>query len=147
MFSCKMITRGTYCNKAIVRWWDSDYFFVLYWSAGQYLSTFWFITFSKVFDSYLFTIYIYIYIYIYIIIIIMSRHQHGYPWSSLATGLYRQSLPAGLQGYILYRHRAAVCRFELVVLPLLDHLKGSTGVHHLWVLPYFSGSVSHVWFV
>ena len=40
-------------------------------------------------------------------------------------------LPAGLQGYIPHRHRAAVCRFELIVLPLLVHVKGSTGLHHL----------------
>ena len=56
-----------------------------------------------------------------IIIIIMSRYQHGYPWSSHATPPYRPLLPAGPQGYTLYRHRAAVCRFELVILPLLVH--------------------------
>ena len=36
-----------------------------------------------------------------------------------------------LQGYILYRYKAVVCRFELVVLPLLVHVKGSTGVCRL----------------
>ena len=82
-----------------------------------------------------------------IIIIIMSNHQHGYPWPSLATPLCRPWPPAGFQGYILYLHRAAVCRFELVILPLLGHVKGSTGVHHLWAHPYFSSSVPHVWFV
>ena len=56
-------------------------------------------------------------------IIIMSRHQHGYTWPSPATLLYRPSLPVGLPGYILYRHRAVVCRFSLVVLPLLVHMK------------------------
>ena len=66
------------------------------------------------------------------IIIIMLRYQHGYPWPSLTTPLCHPLLPAGLQGYILYRHRAAVCKFELVVMPLLVHVKGSTGVHHLW---------------
>ena len=45
-----------------------------------------------------------------IVDIIMSCHQHGYPWLFLATLLYRPLLPAGLQGYIPYRHRAAVCR-------------------------------------
>ena len=45
------------------------------------------------------------------IIIIMVHHQHGYPWPSTATRLYRPSLPVGLQGYILYRHWAVVCRF------------------------------------
>ena len=67
---------------------------------------------------------------IYIIIIIMSRCQHGYPWPSLTTPPYQPLLPAGPQGYIPYRHRAAVCRFELVVLPLHVHMKGSTGVHY-----------------
>ena len=35
----------------------------------------------------------------------------------------------------------------LVVLPLLVHVKGSTGEHHLWVCPYFSSSVhaGHCW--
>ena len=79
-------------------------------------------------------------------IIIMSRHQHGYPWPSAATLLYRPSLLVGFQGYILYRHRALVCRFLLVVLLLLVHVKGSTGVNHLWVLPNFSSSVPHIWF-
>ena len=31
-----------------------------------------------------------------------------------------------------------VCRFELVVLPFLLHVKGSTGVHHIWDCSYFS---------
>ena len=53
------------------------------------------------------------------------------PRSSLETPTYRPLLPAGLQDYIPYRRRAAVCRFVLVVLPLLVHVKGSTGVHHL----------------
>ena len=82
----------------------------------------------------------YIYIYIYII---MSRYQHRYSWPSRATPAYRPLLPAGLQDYIPYRHRAAVCRFNQVVLPLLGHVKGSTGVHHLWARPNFSSSVPH----
>ena len=56
-----------------------------------------------------------------ILIIFMSHHQHGYPWPYLTTPPYRPLLPAGLQGYISYRHRVAVCRFELDVLPLLTH--------------------------
>ena len=76
------------------------------------------------------------------IIIIMSRYQHRYPWPSLTTPPYSLSLRAGLQGYIPYRQRAAVCRFELVVLPLLVHVKWSTGVH-----PYFPSSVLRAWFV
>ena len=82
-----------------------------------------------------------------LLIIIMSRHQHGYPWSSLATTPYRPSLSAGLQGYIPYRHRAAICRFELIALPLLGHVKGSTRVHHLWARLNFSSNVPHVRFI
>ena len=55
----------------------------------------------------------------------MSRHQHGSPKPSLATRLYRPLLPVGLQGYFLYRHRAVVYRFSLIVLPLLVHVKGA----------------------
>ena len=88
--------------------------------------------------------YIYIYIYIYII---LSSQQHGYPWSSIATLPYRSSLLAGPQGYIPYRHRAAVFRFELVALLLLGHVRGSIGEHHLCARPCFSSSVLHVWFV
>ena len=62
--------------------------------------------------------YIYIYIYIIKITIIMSHYQHGYPWPFLATFLNRPLLPAGPQEYIPYRHRATVCRFLQVVLPL-----------------------------
>ena len=82
-----------------------------------------------------------------IIIIILSCHQHGYPWPSLATSPYRSSLLVGPQSYTLYRHRAAVCRSELVALTLLGHVKGSIGVHPLWARPYFSSSVLHVWFI
>ena len=56
-------------------------------------------------------------------IIIMSHHQHGYPWPFLAALFYCPLLLAGLQGFILYRHRAAVCWFELVILPLLVRKK------------------------
>ena len=85
--------------------------------------------------------------FIMIIIIIMSRSQHGYPWPSLSTSPYHSSPLAGLQGYISYHHIAAVCMFELVVLLLIGHMRGSTGVHHLRVRPCFSSSVRHVWFV
>ena len=70
-----------------------------------------------------------------IIIIITLRHQHGYPCLSLTIPPYRPLLPAGLQDYIPYLHRAPVCRFELVILPLLVLVKGPTGVHHLWARP------------
>ena len=70
-----------------------------------------------------------------------------YPWPSLATSPYRSLPLAGLQGYILYPHIAAVCMFELVILLLPSHMWGSIGVHHLWARPCFSSSVLHVWFV
>ena len=73
--------------------------------------------------------------------IILSCDQHRCPWPSFATPPYGSSLPAGPQGYTPYHHRAAECRFELVVLPILGHVKGYIGVHHLWVRPYFSSSV------
>ena len=82
-----------------------------------------------------------------IIIIIMSCRQHGYPWPSLDTSPYHSSPLAGLQGYIPYPHIAFVCKFELVVLLLLGHMWGSTGVHHLRARPCFSSSVLRVWFV
>ena len=78
---------------------------------------------------------------------IMSRCQHRSPRPSLITHLYRLSPPGGLQGYILYRHRAVVDRSKLVVLPLLVQVKRSTGVYRLWVRTYFSSSFPHVWFV
>ena len=80
-------------------------------------------------------------------IIIKLCRQHGYPWPSLATSPYHSSFLAGLQGYIPYPHIAAICMFELVVLLLLGHMRGSIGVHHWWVRPCFSSSVLHVWFV
>ena len=42
-----------------------------------------------------------------------------------ATSPYGSSLLAGPQGYIPYPHIPAVCRFELFVLLLLDHTRGS----------------------
>ena len=78
------------------------------------------------------------------IIIIMSCHQHGYPWPSLATPPYCSSLLAGPKGYFPYPDTASVCRFELVVLLLLGHMRGSIGVHYLWARPCFSSSVLHV---
>ena len=85
------------------------------------------------------------FVYIYIYIYISMYHHVTTParslWPSRATHLYRLLLPVGLQGNILYRHRAVVYKFELVVLPLLVHVKGSTGVR-----PYFSSGVSHILF-
>ena len=77
-----------------------------------------------------------------IIIVIMLCCQHGFPWPSLTTRLYRPLLPGGLPGYILYRHSAVVCRYSPVVQTFLVHVKGSTGVYLLWVRPYFSSMSS-----
>ena len=81
------------------------------------------------------------------LLIIMSYRPHGYPWPSLATSPCHSLPQAGLQGYIPFPHRAAVCMFELVVLLLPGHMRGSIGVHHLWARPCFSSSVLCVWFV
>ena len=105
-----------FTSSSFLIWWD----YKIYWPKFRMFCNFSFIIITI------------------IIIIIMSCHQHGYPWPSLATHPYLPLLPTGLQGYIPFRHRAAVCRFKLVVLPLFVHLKGSTGVHHLWAHPYFS---------
>ena len=83
----------------------------------------------------------------FIIIIIMSCRQHGYPWPSLATFPYRSLSPAGLLGYILCPHIAAVCKFGLVVLLLLGHMWGSIVVRHLRARLCFSSSVRRVWLV
>ena len=84
---------------------------------------------------------------IFCVIIIMSCRQHGYPWPSLATFPYRSSPPAGLLGYILCPHIAAVCKFGLVILLLLGHMWGSIGVRHLRARPCFSSSVRRVWLI
>ena len=62
-------------------------------------------------------------VYISSIIIIMSRPQHGCPGPSLITRLYRPSLLVGLQGHILWRHRAVVCRFLLCLSMWSDSLE------------------------
>ena len=65
-------------------------------------------------------------------IIIMSCRQHGYPWPSLVTSPYHSSPLAGLQGYILCPHIAAVCKFKLVVLLLLGHMWGSIQYNNIF---------------
>ena len=74
----------------------------------------------------------------------ISSHHHHYHHVVLLARIsltlsrhfsYHSSLLAGLQGYILYPHIAAVCMFELVVLLLLGLMRGSIGVHHWWVCP------------
>ena len=59
---------------------------------------------------------------------------------SLSTSPYHSSPLAGLQVYIPYHHIAAVYMFELVVLLLNGHMRGSTGVHHLRARPCFPSS-------
>ena len=86
-----------------------------------------------------------------VIILIMSRCQHGSPSPFLTTRLYRPSLPGGLQGYILYRHRAVVYRLLLVVLLFLVHVKESAAyefihtslaclVRLIWIIFVIGGS-------
>ena len=53
-----------------------------------------------------------------------------------STSPYHSLPPAGLQGYILYHHIAAVWMLELVVLLLIGHMRGSTGVHDLRSRPW-----------
>ena len=84
------------------------------------------------YNSYFSLLLFYLLISIEFIIIIMSCRQHGYPWPSLATFPYRSSPPAGLLGYILCPHIAAVCKFGLVVLLLLGHMWGSIVVRHFF---------------
>ena len=70
----------------------------------------------------------------------MLHYQHGYPWLCLATPPYRLLLLVGLHGYIPYRHKVAVCRIEVVVLTLLDHVKG---VHRSTLLMSLSLLLQH----
>ena len=71
------------------------------------------------------------------------HHHHVAPPARISLTLARHTSLSSI-AYILYPHRAVVYRFLLVVLPLLSHVKGSTGVCHLLVRTYFSRSVLHV---
>ena len=53
-------------------------------------------------------------------------------------------LLAGPPGSILYRHRAVEYRFQLVAQSLQVY-ESLIGVYRLWVPPYFSSSILHVW--
>ena len=78
------------------------------------------------------------------------HHVTPSAWISLTLSCHpphRPLLLAGLQGSIPYWQRATVCSFEQVILPLLIHVKESTGVYHLWARPYFFSSVPHVWLI
>ena len=63
--------------------------------------------------------------FIIIIIIIISNRQYGFLWPSQAIRPYRPSLPVGLQGYILYRHRA----IEYVLAGRPAFARPCNGVH------------------
>ena len=85
-------------------------------------------------------LYIYIYIYINIYIYIMSFH--GFPWFSLTILLYHSLLPAGFLDYIPWP--VVVDKFLLVVQHLHICVNRSIVERRLWVLLYFSSSVSRV---
>ena len=59
---------------------------------------------------------------------IISPRLHGYPWPFLTTLLYRPLLPVSYQGYIPYRYRIAVCRFQLVHVGLCEGVHRSTSL-------------------
>ena len=80
------------------------------------------------------------------------HHHHVTPSSLISLTLschssLSSSASVKSSGLHPYLHRVVVCRFGLVVLLLLLHLKGFTRVHHLWARPYSSSSVLHVWYV
>ena len=80
------------------------------------------------------------------------HHHHVMPPARISLTLSRHSslsfITSGRSsGLHPYSHRAAVCMFELAVLLLFGHMRGSIGVHHIWARPGFSNSVLHVWSV
>ena len=76
------------------------------------------------------------------------HHHHVVPPAQISLTFSRHSSVSFIaSGYIPYPHRAAICRFELVVLLLFGHMTGTIGEHHLWARPCFSSNVLHVWFI
>ena len=71
----------------------------------------------------------------------MSYCLHISPWIFLSTRPYHPSLSEGLPGYIPYRYGDTVDRFLVVVQNLFVYVKGSTGVHRLWVRHWVSSNV------
>ena len=65
------------------------------------------------------------------------HHHHVVPPAriSLTLSCHFSLSFIGTQGYIPYPHIAGVCMFELVILLLLGHMRGSKGKHHLWARP------------
>ena len=85
---------------------------------------------------------IYIYtIYMYIYIDICHHHHRVVLPARISLTLSRTFSRLVLRATSRNPYIAAECMFELVVLPLLGHMWGSMGVHHLWALPCFSSSV------
>ena len=84
---------------------------------------------------------IYIYMYIYISLSLCCTISTGIP------GPHSPHLPIVhcFRQFLMATSRIGTellyVGFELDVLLLLLHMKGSTGVHHLWARPYFSSSV------
>ena len=79
-----------------------------------------------------------------IIILFMSRYQHIYSWPSLATPPNSSLLSADSLGNISYRHRAAVCRFELDVLLFTRPCEGVHRSISLMSSSLLLPAVSHV---
>ena len=74
-------------------------------------------------------------------------HHHHLVEPSARISLTLSRYPTLLFIVSPYPHRDTVCRFELVALLLLGHVKGSIGVHHLWARPCFSCSALLLLFV
>ena len=76
----------------------------------------------------------------------MSRCLHGFPWHSLATRLYRLSLPWGLPGTSLIGTELLYIGFSWLS-NLCSSMCRDPQEYIAWIFPYFSSSVLHVWFV
>ena len=79
------------------------------------------------------------------------HHHHVVPLARISMNLSRlfslSFISSGRSSGLHPVSTAAVCMFEQVVLLLLQHMRGSIGVHHGWVRPCFCSSVLRVWFV
>ena len=88
------------------------------------------------------------------VIRIMYIYHHHHPVTpsarislTLSRHLSLSSITSGRSSGLHPVSTKNCCMYELVALPLLGHVKGSTRIHYLWARPYFSSSVPHVWFV
>ena len=76
------------------------------------------------------------------------HHHQVTPSARISLTLFRHpSLSSIASGWSSGIHPVSPQSNSVVVLPLLVLVKGSTGVHYLWVRPYFSNLVPHAWFV